>query len=76
MKTYLIITGTIFGLIAIGHVFELLFHWQTLTSDRWFTLGVTLIIIVSGILCIWAWVLLKAAQRAASRSSGAGNTLH
>lgn len=76
MKTYLIITGTIFGLIAVGHVFELLFHWQTLMSGRWFTLGVTLIIIVSGILCIWAWVLLKAAQRSASMSSGAGNTLH
>ncbi len=76
MKTYLIITGTIFGLIAVGHVFELLFHWQTLTTDRWFTLGVTLIIIMSGILCIWAWVLLKATQRTAAHKSGAGTTLH
>ncbi len=76
MKAYLIITGTIFGLIAIGHVFELLFHWQTLTTDRWFTLGVTLIIIVSGILCIWALMLLKMNKRAATKSSGARTTLH
>lgn len=65
MKAYLIITGTIFGLFAVGHIFELLSHWRTLTSDRWFTLGVSFIIVVSGVLCIWALVLLKTKRRAA-----------
>lgn len=76
MKAYLSITGIIFGLFALWHAFELLSHWRTLASDKWFTVGVLVIFVVSGALCIWAWVLLKLNKRAAAKSSAAGTTLH
>ncbi|MGA9854094.1 MAG: hypothetical protein WBR29_02305 [Gammaproteobacteria bacterium] len=75
MKAYLTISGAIFGLFALWHVFELLSHWYMLTSDRWFMLGISSIIVVSGVLCIWAWVLLKLNRRRAEKSSTA-STLH
>ncbi|MGH8414879.1 MAG: hypothetical protein ACRESX_09130 [Gammaproteobacteria bacterium] len=76
MKVYLSISGTIFGLFALWNIFELITHWRTLESDRWFTLSTSAIIIVSGVLCIWAWVLIKLHRRAAAKSTEAGPTLH
>ncbi|HVC29514.1 MAG TPA: hypothetical protein VNF48_08230, partial [Gammaproteobacteria bacterium] len=64
------------GLFALWHVFELLSNWRTLESDKWFTVGVSAVIVLSGALCIWAWVLLKLNKRAAEKSSAADNTLH
>lgn len=76
MNAYLSISGAIFGLFALWHVFELLSNWRTLESDKWFTVGVSAVIVLSGALCIWAWVLLKLNKRAAEKSSAADNTLH
>lgn len=76
MKAYLSISGAIFGLLALWHVFELLTHWKTLESDMWFTIGVTAVIVLSSALSLWAWILLKLQQRAAARSSDADQTLH
>lgn len=59
MKAYLYTTCVIFGLFSIAHVFELFSHWSTLGTDRWFMIGMTAIIVVSGALSIWAFVLLK-----------------
>ena len=59
MKAYLVTTATIFGLFAIGHVFELLSHWSTWGSEKWLVFGLTLIIAVSSVLCIWALALLR-----------------
>jgi hypothetical protein len=59
MRAYLIATGTIFGLVAAGHLFELVAERRSPASDPWFTLGVGLIIVLSGALCFWALRLLK-----------------
>ena len=59
MKAYLATTAVIFGLFAVGHVFELLAHWTTWGSDKWLVIGLSLIAVISGALCIWALVLLK-----------------
>ena len=63
MKTYLITTGTLFGLFAAWHVFELVSHWRSPVSDPGFTVVVALVIVVSGALSVWAFRLLKAAGR-------------
>ena len=76
MRAYLSICGIIFGLFALWNIFELITHWRTLESDRWFTLSTSAIIVASGILCIWAWVLLKLHRRAAAKSSANGDALH
>ena len=66
MKKYLLTTGTIFGLFALGHLAELLVEWRPPASDPWFMAGMALIILVSGALCVWAFRLLKASGRAAT----------
>jgi hypothetical protein len=48
------LASVIFGLFSITHVFELFSHWSTIGTDRWFTLGMTAVIVVSGALSIWA----------------------
>jgi len=75
MKAYLTISGTIFGLLALWHVFELLSHWRTLESDKWFTASMSAVIVLSGVLCIWAWILLKLNKRRVEKSS-TESTLH
>ena len=76
MKAYLSISGAIFGLLALWHVFELLTHWKTLESDKWFTIFTSAVIVLSCALSLWAWILLKLHNRAAARSAGDGTTLH
>ncbi len=76
MKVYLSISGTIFGLFALWNIFELITHWRTLESDRWFTYSTSAIIVVSGVLCIWAWVLIKLHRHGAAKSSVDSNMLH
>ncbi len=59
LKTYLVVTGVIFALFAAMHVFELVKEWRSPAEDPWFTIGVSLIVIVSGALSVWAFRLLK-----------------
>jgi hypothetical protein len=75
MKAYLTISGAIFGLLALWHVFELITHWRTLESDQWFTISMSAVAVSSGVLCVWAWVLLKLNRRRPEKSS-ADPTLH
>jgi uncharacterized membrane protein required for colicin V production len=63
LKTYIITTGTLFGVFAAWHVFELVSQWRSPVSDPGFTLVVAVIIVVCGALSVWAFRLLKAAGR-------------
>jgi hypothetical protein len=67
LKTYLLITGLIFGLFAAWHLFELVSRWRSPASDPWFTLSMALIVVVSGALSLWALRLLKATGRLSPR---------
>jgi len=58
-KSYLVISGVFFGLVAIGHLARLVYHlpvrigeWTVPTWPTWVAL------VVAGILSIWAFSLL------------------
>ncbi len=59
LKTYLIVTGVIFALFAVLHVFELVKHWEP--HDMGFTIGVSAVIVFSVALSAWAFRLLQRA---------------
>jgi hypothetical protein len=65
LKSYLITTGTIFGLFAATHIVELVSEWGSMMARPWFMAGIVAIVVVSGGLCIWAFRLLKAAGTSA-----------
>lgn len=58
MKAYLVITGTIFGLIAAAHVLRTLAEWSRLGADPWFYLEGPGLGVVAAALSLWAWRLL------------------
>ncbi|MFL6549270.1 MAG: hypothetical protein ACJ8OJ_11285 [Povalibacter sp.] len=59
MKTYVITTGTIFGLIAIAHVVRILAEGTRLMKEPMFLL---MTVLAAG-LCAWAWNLLRTMRR-------------
>jgi hypothetical protein len=48
MKAYVMTTGTLFGLITVAHVFEIVDRGRVSASD-------VLIILLSAALVVWAW---------------------
>jgi hypothetical protein len=57
MKTYLVVTGSIFGLIGIAHLFRLFVEGHPL-SDPWFLGSNLALFIVGGGLAVWATRLI------------------
>lgn len=57
MKAYLLITGTLFGLVGAAHLLRLFLepHW----SDGWFIVTNVALIAVCGALAVRAAVLLR-----------------
>ena len=55
MKSYLITTGTVFGLIAVAHIWRVVAESRALIKDPWFVL---LTFVAAG-LAVWAFSLLK-----------------
>ena len=55
MKAYLAVTGTLFGLIVVAHVWRVIAESRTLATDRWFIL----LTVVSAGLSLWAFRLLR-----------------
>jgi hypothetical protein len=64
LKAYLVITGTIFGLIALAHLARTFAESQRLGSDPWFYLEGPGLGLLSAALSLWAWRLLWRAARA------------
>lgn len=63
MKTYLITTGTLFGLLALAHVARTIAEWHRLTTDRGFILEGPGVGLVAAALSLWAWRLLRLQAR-------------
>jgi hypothetical protein len=63
LKPYLVITGTIFGLIALAHLGRTFAESQRLGSDPWFYLEGPGLGLLSSALSLWAWRLLWRAAR-------------
>jgi len=59
MKTYVLTTGVIFGLLTVVHVWRAIEERAELAKDPWFLL----ISVAAAALCCWAFRLLWLARR-------------
>jgi hypothetical protein len=59
MKAYLITTGTVFGLLALAHVWRVIGESRSLGVDPWFVA----ITVISAAMSVWAFRLLKTSTR-------------
>lgn len=58
MKPYLIVTGSLFGLITVLHIWRAVAEWSDFHSLG-FGLGMTALIALPAVLSWWAWRLLR-----------------
>ncbi len=63
MKVYLLTTGTLFGLVALAHLWRTVNELRHLSSDPSFVLGVAAIGIVTAVMSVWAFRLLRSPAR-------------
>ncbi len=59
MRAYLIITGIIFGVIAVLHLLRGISEWRLLSTDPWYFLGLAALGVVAAALSFWAWRLVR-----------------
>jgi len=62
MKSYLLVTGLLFALLALVHFVRTAVEWSRLTSDPWFVLEGPGIGVFAGCLCLWAGWLFRATR--------------
>ena len=55
MKAYLWITGSVFGIITVAHIWRIVVESSLLAREPWFML----ITLLSAGLCVWAVRLLR-----------------
>ena len=60
MRTYVMTTGVLFGLVTLAHVWRVLVEGPGLMTDPWYIL---LTVAAAG-LCLWAWRLIRLSTRA------------
>ncbi len=59
MKTYVTITGVLFGLLAVMHLWRAIEEGTPLATNPWYLL----ITLAAAALAIWAWRLIKSPKR-------------
>jgi uncharacterized membrane protein len=59
MKAYLLITGTVFGLITLAHLWRVFAEGRHLAKDPVFVL----LTVAAAALCLWAYRLLRRSSR-------------
>ena len=59
MRTYVITTGTVFGLLALAHLWRVIAENPHLGTDPWFLL----ITLMAAVLSVWAFRLVKIASK-------------
>jgi hypothetical protein len=59
MKAYLIITGSLFALLAATHALRLVEEFSSFSTQPWFVTAMISIVIVCATLSVWAWRLLR-----------------
>jgi len=65
VKAYLVITGTLFGLIAVLRLLRAIAEWHLLATDPWYFLGMAGLGVLAAALAVWAWRLLRLSVRSA-----------
>ena len=59
-KLYLIISGVIFALIGLGHLFRIMFQWSAMVGTWTVPFGISIMaIMVAGVLSFWAFRLSR-----------------
>jgi hypothetical protein len=60
MKAYLLVTGSLFGLVGVAHLLRLFLEpGHTISSDPWFFGGNMALFVVGGGVAAWAFRLLR-----------------
>jgi hypothetical protein len=59
MKTYVMTTGILFGLLTFAHLWRIIAERPLLATDPWFVL----ITVATAALSLWAWRLLLLARQ-------------
>jgi hypothetical protein len=59
MKTYVITTGILFGLITLAHLWRIIDEWPRQATDAWYLL----LTVAAAALSLWAWRLLRVSAR-------------
>jgi hypothetical protein len=59
MKAYVMITGAVFGLLVVAHIWRLVEEGPALAKNPWYIV----ITIAAAALCFWAWRLLRLMTR-------------
>jgi len=59
VKTYVMITGALFGLLILAHIWRVIEEGPHLAGDPWFIL----ITVTATVLCLWALRLLLRSPR-------------
>lgn len=62
MKAYLIATGSLFGLLALVHMWRIVGQWPRLLHDSGEIVEAGIGVIAVA-LCLWAWRLLRTSAR-------------
>jgi hypothetical protein len=63
MKAYLVITGSLFGLLAVMHLLRAIAEWHSLKTDPAYFLGMAALGLLAAALSVWAWRLLLRQRR-------------
>ena len=63
MKAYLITTGLLFAVLVLLHIWRILAEWSRAVAHSGFVLEMSVGIVLPGILCAWAFWLLRKAGR-------------
>ena len=59
MKAYLVTTGTLFGLLAVLHIWRAIAEWHHSAHAAGFMLEMAVVVALPGVLSWWAWRLLR-----------------
>ncbi len=59
MKTYVLMTGILFGAITLAHVWRAIVEGPALATNPWYIL----ITVAAAALSLWAWRLLRRPRR-------------
>jgi len=60
MKAYLVTTGTVFGLIALMHLWRAIEEWHLVQTRPGYFFSMAALGIVAAAFSGWAWLLLRA----------------
>jgi hypothetical protein len=64
MKTYVMTTGVLFGLLTLAHLWRVIEEGTHLATDPWYVL----VTLITAVMCVWAWRVLKGSARSRGAS--------